>query len=257
MMSTPVFGQLLSDRTGLVNRMDIESGGTLFEVELVSNFELTNHQFAQEEKRLTIFVNSGLTNNLGEMIIPRELMSGNFTFYINDEPYHPKIRSNDKISFVTLNFTGLGNNKIDIIATETPSISNTLEFVVDDNPSEGGGCLIATAAYGTEMSSHIQQLRETRDNVLLKTHSGQLFMKSFNTFYYSFSPVVADYERQNPIFKEFVKLFLTPMIYSLFIFNHTQLDTEEQILGVGMGIIALNTAIYVAGPAFILIKLKR
>ena len=257
MMSTPVFSQPLSDRTGLVNRMDIESGGTSFEVELVSNFELTNHKFIQEEKRLTIFVNSGLNNNLGEMIIPRDLMNGNFTFYINDEPYYPKISSNDKISFITLNFTGIGNNKIDVIATETPSVSNTLEFVIDDNPSEGGGCLIATAAYGTEMSPHIQQLRETRDNVLLKTHSGQLFMKSFNAFYYSFSPAIADYERQNPVFKEFIKLLLTPMIYSLSIYNHVQLDTEGQIVGVGMGIMALNTIIYIAGPTFILVKLKR
>ena len=115
---TPAFAQL-SDRTGLVNRFDVETGGYTFEVKIVSNFDVIEHEFDKDEKRLTIFINSGLENNLGEIIIPQLLLSGNFTFYLNDIQYNQKIKSNDKISFITLNFTGTGNNKIDIIATET------------------------------------------------------------------------------------------------------------------------------------------
>ncbi len=69
-------------------------------------------------------------------------------------------------------------------------------------PENGGGCLIATATYGSEFSPQVQQLRELRDNVVLNTESGNSFMTSFNQFYYSFSPTIADLERQNPIFKE-------------------------------------------------------
>jgi hypothetical protein len=55
----------------------------------------------------------------------------------------------------------------------------------------GGGCLIATATYGSEMATEVQQLRELRDNTLLNTESGKLFMNSFNDVYYSFSPIVS------------------------------------------------------------------
>ena len=50
----------------------------------------------------------------------------------------------------------------------------------------GGGCLIATATYGTELAPQVQQLRELRDNKLLQTKSGTMFVESFNNFYYSF-----------------------------------------------------------------------
>ena len=63
----------------------------------------------------------------------------------------------------------------------------------------GGGCLIATATYGSEMAPQVQQLRELRDNQLLQTESGTAFMGTFNDIYYSFSPIIADYERENPL----------------------------------------------------------
>ena len=146
---TPAFGQLLSDKTGLVNRFDVETGGYTFEIKTVSNFDVLEHEFDKDEKRLTIFINSGLENNLGEIIIPQLLLSGNFTFYLNDIQYNQKIKSNDRISFITLNFTGMGDNKIDIIATNTfAGVEEKPEtLVIDESPSEGGGCLIATATY--------------------------------------------------------------------------------------------------------------
>ncbi len=94
---TPAFGQLLSDKTGLVNRFDVETGGYTFEVKTVSNFDVIEHEFDKDEKRLTIFINSSLENNLGEIIIPQLLLSGNFTFYLNDMQYNQKIQSKNKI----------------------------------------------------------------------------------------------------------------------------------------------------------------
>ena len=65
--------------------------------------------------------------------------------------------------------------------------------------------------------SEVQQLRELRDNsLLLNTESGTQFMGfMFNDVYYSFSPIIADYERENPVFREMVKIAITPMIISL------------------------------------------
>ncbi len=108
---TPAFGAL-SDATGLVNRLDVDAGGYTLEVKVVSNFDVTDHEFVKDEKRLTIFIDSGLENNFGEIIIPKLLLDGNFTFYLNDQEFFPNIKSNEKISFFTLNFKVSGNNKL-------------------------------------------------------------------------------------------------------------------------------------------------
>jgi len=255
---TPAFGQL-SDKTGLVNRFDIETGGYTFEIKTVSNFDVTDLEFDKDEKRLTLFINSSLENNLGEIIIPQLLLSGNFTFYLNDMQYNQKIQSNDIISFITLNFTGTGNNKIDIIATNTfAEVEEKPEtLVIDESPSESGGCLIATATYGTELAPQVQQLRELRDNSLLQTDAGISFVNSFNDFYYSFSPYIADYERENPIFKETVKIVITPMLSTLSILNYVDMDSEVQVLGYGISLILLNLGMYFVAPAIVLVKIRK
>jgi len=126
-----------------------------------------------------------------------------------------------------------------------------------DVSTDDGGCLIATAAFGSELAPQVQQLRETRDNVLLKTESGRAFLTSFNQFYYSFSPTIADWERQNSIFKEAVGLIITPLLTTLSILNYVDIDSEAEMIGYGVGVILLNIGIYFAGPVIIIHKLKR
>ena len=122
------------------------------------------------------------------------------------------------------------------------------------NPTEeeGGGCLIATAAYGSEMSPQVQLLREIRDNQLMNTESGTAFMSGFNELYYSFSPTIADMERESPIFKEIVKVALTPMISSLSLMENA--NSESEVLGLGLSVIMLNIGMYLGVPAFGIIK---
>jgi len=122
--------------------------------------------------------------------------------------------------------------------------------------SSGGGCLIATAAFGSEMAPQVQFLRELRDNTVMSTQSGTAFMTGFNQFYYSFSPQIADYERENPVFKEAVKVTLTPLLTSLTLLNYVEIDSEEEMLGYGIGIILLNVGMYFVAPAVLIIALK-
>ena len=126
------------------------------------------------------------------------------------------------------------------------------ELVSNQESEEGGGCLIATATYGSEMSPQVQLLREIRDNQLMNTESGSAFMGTFNDIYYSFSPTIADMERENPMFKEVVKVGLTPMISSLSLMEGA--DSESEVLGLGLSVIALNLGMYIALPAFGIIK---
>ena len=122
---------------------------------------------------------------------------------------------------------------------------------------KGGGCLIATAAFGSEMAPQVQFLREIRDGTVLQTQSGSTFMTGFNQFYYSFSPAIADYERENPAFKETVKIAITPMLTSLAILNYVDIDSEEEMLGYGIGIILLNIGMYFIAPAAIIFKIRK
>ena len=115
---TPVHGQLLSDATGLINRIDIQTSGYDFEVVLTANFDLLDYDFDINNKQLILYLDSGLENNLGEIIIPATLLSGDFRFYLNDQEFFPKVQSDEKINFITLNFSGLGNNVVKIIGTE-------------------------------------------------------------------------------------------------------------------------------------------
>lgn len=121
----------------------------------------------------------------------------------------------------------------------------------------GGGCLIATATFGSEFSPQVQQLRELRDTTILDTTSGMMFMSSFNQIYYSFSPQVADIQREQPIFREAVKVALVPMLYSLSILDHVNINSEHEMLGYGISIILLNIGMYVGIPMFGIFTLYR
>jgi len=176
-----------------------------------------------------------------------------YSLVFSDSSDHFQLALNDfdivLNSFVINELTAAGST-----FEETVSIKETIE---DKNSEEGGGCLIATAAFGSEMAPQVQFLRELRDNTVLQTQSGTSFMTGFNQFYYSFSPAVADLERENPAFKETVKLTLTPLLTSLTLLNYVDIDTEHEMLGYGIGIIMLNIGMYFVAPAILVISLKR
>ena len=81
-------------------------------------------------------------------------------------------------------------------------------------------------------------------------------MGGFNEFYYSFSPTIADWERQSPIFKETVKLTITPMLSSMSILNYANIHSEQQMLGYGIGVILLNIGMYFVAPAIVILKVR-
>jgi len=145
-------------------------------------------------------------------------------------------------------------NSFSIQDDSTPPLSIASE---NETAQEGGGCLIATATFGSELAPQVQQLRELRDETVLQTESGNAFMKQFNQFYYSFSPTIADWERENPIFKELVKAVITPLLATLSILNHVDIDSNEEMLGYGIGIILMNIGMYFVAPAMIVYRLRK
>ena len=194
----------------------------------------------------TTFTSGGTMNSSGEYEIRAQYgaqkITTTFNFISGDAPV--KVTPTPEPTVEQVVNCGPGTESVNGICQVVQTTTQESE--------EGGGCLIATAAYGSEMSPQVQMLREIRDNQLMNTESGSAFMSAFNNVYYSFSPYIADMERENPMFKEAVKLGLTPMLSSLAIMENA--DSESEVLGLGLSVIALNLGMYIALPAFGIIK---
>lgn len=125
-MQPSAFGQLF-DTPGFVNRIPVKTGGEVFEVRVTSNFDIPDYQFNSDEKRLSVIISSSVSNNLAEFEIPKNLIGGNFTFYLNGEEISADVKTNELISFITLKFPGKGLHKFDMIGTTYLSDSNDVK----------------------------------------------------------------------------------------------------------------------------------
>ena len=227
---------------GFINKYIVNFNDQNFEIVFGSNFQITSHEFIARDNTLQFNIEAGLDyENIGEIIIPRDLIDNPFIVLLDGEKISHKVSDTTKTSVVTVIFDDKGKH--------------TLEIIPDE--SNGGGCLIATASFGSEISSEVQYLRELRDQKILQTKSGEMFMSSFNQFYYLFSPTIADYERENSTFKEVVKITVTPLIYSLTILQYTNIDSESEMLGYGIGVILLNIGMYFVAPTIIIRKIRK
>ena len=268
----------IADKTGLKFSFPATIDGDYFVVEGTANFDVKHMDYNEDKREITFKIQSSLDYNLVEIIIPRNLIGGDdLIFMITSIPISitqtaesssatlsviPKIIHYDsKNVFTTLEFNGIGTHYLTISESSNQNvqvIDNSNDEIKEDfDESTDGGCLIATAAYGSEMAPQVQFLREIRDGKIMATESGTAFMTGFNQFYYSFSPAVADYERENPMFKEAVKLTLTPLLTSLAILNYVDIDTEQEMLGYGIGVILLNIGMYFVAPAVLVMSVKK
>ena len=206
-------------------------------------------------KPLTIFIDSPgkvtISVSNGDIAtVLGETTSGEFTIYHDDYDFveGTMLIANHINDYTLKEWTDVSTfskNASTESAKETTSVKS----------GNGGGCLIATATYGSELAPQVQMLREIRDNQLLQTQSGSAFMTTFNEAYYSFSPIIADYERENPLFKEAVKLAITPMISTLSLMENA--ESESEVLSIGISVIMLNLGMYLAVPATVIFVIKK
>ena len=238
------FGADISLRdVGFVNKYMIETNGQNFEVRFTANFEVSSYMFSTDDKMLQFNVNAvHEKENVAEITIPRDLFDGELTILLNGKEIFTPVNKTERSFVISVVFDGKGDYTIGITTMDNYN---------------GGGCLIATAAFGSEIAPQIQLLREIRDDIVLQTKSGSIFMTGFNQFYYSFSPAVADYERENTTFKEAVKLTLTPLLTSLTLLQYTDIDSESEMLGYGIGVILLNIGMYFVVPAVLITKIRK
>jgi peptide/nickel transport system substrate-binding protein len=128
-----------------------------------------------------------------------------------------------------------------ILATSTPSGNpedNKTRIDPTLPPQQPSGCLIATAAFGSELTPQVQYLRNFRENYILSTSSGAAFMNAFNSVYYSFSPQVADYERGQPWLQSAVKAGLYPLFGILMVSERAHFIASGEIGSIISGSLA-------------------
>ena len=201
--------------------------------------------FIESPGKVTISVSNGdVATVLGETT------SGEFTIYHDDYDFM------DGTMLIANHINDYTLKEWTDVSTFSKNVSaESVKETTSVKSGNGGGCLIATATYGSELAPQVQQLRELRDNTLLNTESGSAFMSTFNNVYYSFSPTIADMEREHPMFKEAVKLGLTPMLSSLSIMENA--NSESEVLGLGLSVIALNLGMYIALPAIVVVGIRK
>ena len=228
---------------GFVNKYMIDTNGQNFEVTFTANFTVLSHTFSTDDKTLQFNVQAiHEKDNIAEIIIPRDLFDGELTVLLNGKEIFATVNKTERSSVISVVFDGKGDYTIGITTMDKYN---------------GGGCLIATASFGSELSPQVQLLREIRDDIVLQTKSGSAFITGFNHIYYSFSPTVADYERENLIFKEAMKLTLVPLLTSLTLLQYVDIDSEYEMLGYGIAIILLNIVMYFVVPAVLITKIRK
>jgi hypothetical protein len=108
-----------------------------------------------------------------------------------------------------VNWTGDVSTIADVNAAATTiTMCGNYSIIANFEKSVGGGCFIATAAYGTPMADEIQILRKFRDEYLLTNPVGQGLVE----VYYRISPPIADFITEHPSLKPIVRAELMPVV---------------------------------------------
>ena len=98
---------------------------------------------------------------------------------------------------------------MDPVMPNTASGSWTGEGI--DNDEGGGGCFIATAAYGSYLDPHVRSLRRYRDETLMRSRLGRALV----AWYYDVSPPIAQYIQAHETFRTLTRFALTPVVFAI------------------------------------------
>lgn len=165
--------------------------------------------------------------------------------------------------------TSLTTSTIKTTLTTTRTTSSTSTSVSTTVTTRGlipTQCVIAAAAYGSELAAPVQFLREFRDRDVEGTYLGGQFLSAFNAWYYSWAPAIAELETQNSLLRAFVRILIMPLLGILYAARElyvalAPMNSEAAILLTGLvassliGITYLTPPMLLAGT--ILRKLKR
>ncbi len=157
-------------------------------------------------------------------------------------------------------------------STTTPSTSPTPVYPLptstppfNPSPTTSPGtfqCIIATAAYGSAMAPEVVYMRHVRDNMIGSSQTGRTLVNGWNTFYYSWSPPLAQLIASNDALQSTFRVLLLPLvgiihltasIYTLTATVNTSFAAVIAFLSAAI----TSTAIYVVTPLFIILQIRK
>jgi hypothetical protein len=147
-------------------------------------------------------------------------------------------------------------------STSQTAVSATINQQASSSAATAPRCVIATAAYGSELAGPVQFLRDFRDNEVNETYLGSSFLTAFNAWYYSWAPSVAKEEYVNGYLRSSVQVAILPLLGTLMIASTIfhlihPVNPEVAVLATGLLASALLGLIYLTPLIFPIVKLKK
>ena len=164
-------------------------------------------------------------------------------------------------SLMTTTQTVTSQTSVSMMSTMTTTETTVITTTETYRPGIFSRCIIASAAYGSDLAPEVQFLRAFRDQFVESTFAGRCFMRVFNAFYYSFSPVVAAVIQQNPFLSQVTRVLLYPLVVALrlasTIFYALGFTPEFAVVISGIFAATLIGLLYVTPTAVVKIVIKQ
>jgi hypothetical protein len=165
-----------------------------------------------------------------------------------------------KLMITTAPTAPAGQGSISVTGT-SDSKSKEVTVTLTVSPTAGLPCIIATAAYGSEIAPEVYFLRFFRDTSIQTSFAGSQFMNVFNAWYYSFSPTVAEHVKNNMAFRHVVQAAIYPLLASLYVaqWSYSGLSFAPELAVVVAGLVAssLIGVIYFAPITLLVVRVAR
>lgn len=159
----------------------------------------------------------------------------------------------------TVTITSVRTSVVPAISSATSTLATTttvLTTLAITRP-----CIIASAAYGSELAPEVQFLRGFRDQTVLSTFAGTQFMRVFNAFYYSFSPSVARLVGGDSMLAAMTRILIFPLLLCLKIAASALFslhgNPEAGVLAMGILTGCLTGIVYFLPPLVVTKTLRR
>jgi len=144
---------------------------------------------------------------------------------------------------------------------ETLELRETnVQFSMSSSQSQSSQCVIATAAYGSELAGPVQFLRNFRDIDVDRTVLGHSFLLAFNAWYYWWAPSIARLESGNAGLRATVRIVILPLLGTLYVssvlFDWLHFAPEVAVLVSGVVASSILGAVYLT-PIALAVTWKR
>ncbi len=186
---------------------------------------------------------------------------GTSTSYVATET--DTLTTNTTLIQTSTSYIGTTTATLTWTSTVNGTATTFVTTVTATGPPPTNACIIATAAYGSELSPEVSFLRAFRDQTVMSTFAGKQFMSVFNAWYYLFSPHVAEVIAGSAFAKAIVKAALYPLIGALALAEYTSsllFSLNPELAMVSGGIVASSIIgiVYFAPVAILfLLRIRR